>query len=311
VLDHVSIFSCDEALRSLDDISNRGAADAIGFLVPWLHKIKRSLPTTEWQLFKEACSYHPIVSLLHQDPFTRWSYKKPRGYSGDARLLDFIYGQDIEDELNRTSLVGRSVYQYTCSASAPDAVRERCTILSELVDSVAKRAVLPIEVLSIAAGHLRESERSGALQTGRIRRWVALDQDAESIATIERSRASISIQTVLGSARDLIAGRCKIGTFDVIYSAGLYDYLSDRMAKRLTEVIFEMLKPGGRMLYANFSRDIPDDGYMEAFMAWQLIYRTESEMRAFADGLPIGQVRAIDAFWGSNRNIIYVMVKKK
>jgi hypothetical protein len=153
-------------------------------------------------------------------------------------------------------------------------------------------------------------EHSFSLEAGRIRRWVALDQDAESIAAIERARSSESVEPLVGSAKGLVSGKLNLGTFDFIYSAGLYDYLSHPLAGRLTEVTFNMLKPGGTMMYANFARDILDDGYMEAFMAWHLIFRTEEEMITLADGIPKDQIAGVDVFKGSNRNIIYVVLKR-
>ena len=54
---------------------------------------KRSESNKEsWQNFCEnVCLNHPIQSLLHQDPLTLRSFSKPRGYPGDAVILDFIY----------------------------------------------------------------------------------------------------------------------------------------------------------------------------------------------------------------------------
>ena len=39
-----------------------------------------------------ACLNHPIRDLLHQDPFTYRAFAKPRGYAGDAVMMDYIYG---------------------------------------------------------------------------------------------------------------------------------------------------------------------------------------------------------------------------
>ena len=34
---------------------------------------------------------HPLGELLHRDPFTRRGFDKPRGYAGDAVLIDYLY----------------------------------------------------------------------------------------------------------------------------------------------------------------------------------------------------------------------------
>ena len=82
------------------------------------------------------------------------------------------------------------------------------------------------------------------------------------------------------------------------------------MAARLTETAFSMLKPGGTLLYANFAAGIPDAGYMETFMDWHLILRSEAEMIELSAGLPEHGIARLELFRGANGNIIYVKVKK-
>ena len=74
------------------------------------------------------------------------------------------------------------------------------------------------------------------------------------------------------------ANRC--GNFDLIYAAGLYDYLSDKVAARLTEKLFSLLSPKGVLMVANVLPDICDAGFMEAFMDWFLIYRDYDALQA-------------------------------
>src|SRR4051794_29103960 len=87
--------NCDDALSLLDeahDLFATGSVDsAMSHIVEGLHLAKRLLPSGEWALFRANFMHHPVTRIIHQDPFTAWSYRKPRGYAGDAWLLDFIY----------------------------------------------------------------------------------------------------------------------------------------------------------------------------------------------------------------------------
>ena len=54
-------------------------------------------------------------------------------------------------------------------------------------------------------------------------------------------------------------------------------------------MLFEALKPGGRLVIANF---LPNDssGFMEAFLEWDLIYRTQQEIMDIAGDLNEGAI---------------------
>jgi SAM-dependent methyltransferase len=280
-------------------------------LVSGLHVLKGSSSFAEWKLFKEVWRHHPVASVVHQDPFTSWSYRKPRGYPGDAGLLDFIYhAPGSESEIAAATQVGRQIYEFTSQAAAPTAVRERRDILTGLVDRLAERCTGTFDVLAIASGHLREAETSCALREGKISRWVALDQDLKSIAHIGRHPSAPCVQPLHGSVRGLLAQHYTLGSFDFIYAAGLFDYLPAKVATRLTKIAFQMLKPGGTLLYANFSADIPDDGYMETFMDWHLLYRTRAEMEDIANVIPEREIDIRKSFTGKNGNIEYVQLTK-
>src|SRR5258708_1146431 len=193
--------SCDDGLHILDYVyelfhteDEDGALRAMETLVSSLEALKQNSTFEDWNLFRDLCCHHPVSALVLQDPLTARSFRKPRGYAGDAKLLDFIYRHDdISFELSSASDLGRSIYTYTYSAPAGNAVRERRTILTSLVDEA---AVVDdkIEVLAIAPGHLRESQNSKALLNGRIGRWIALDQDEGSINLLNMTKIRHCIQ---------------------------------------------------------------------------------------------------------------------
>ena len=77
-----------------------------------------------------------------------------------------------------------------------------------------------LEVLTIAAGHLREADASEALREGRIKRWVALDQDPLSVGSITRDFSGKPVEASDGSVRGLLDNAYELGQFDLIYAAG-------------------------------------------------------------------------------------------
>src|SRR5207302_6476654 len=160
----------------------------------WAEKLKGS--PQEWKAVVERCVQHPLRDLLHEDPFTRRAYRKPRGYPGDAVLLDYIYGREERWSIPEgTSELGHKIFEYTTRTTACEGVRARRGYIADLLDELAQKVNRP-HVLAIAAGHLREAILCAAVKRRRLGRYVALDADRESMAEIERCYGAFGVETV-------------------------------------------------------------------------------------------------------------------
>lgn len=60
-------------------------------LIEGVNDIKRAMDHSQWIEWISRARSHPILSLLHKDPYHRRAFEKPRGYAGDAVMLDMIY----------------------------------------------------------------------------------------------------------------------------------------------------------------------------------------------------------------------------
>lgn len=277
-----------------------------------LHRLRTKLSPSAWQQLVPVAQNHPVAEFFLQDPFTRWSFEKPRGYSGDARLLDFIYGHpSVSEAIESASPLGLELYGRTRNSFSSQAVRERRDLLTREVDGIAAARGGEVDILAVAGGHLREAEQSIALKAGDIRRWVALDQDPMSIGTIARDYGGTIIEPIDGSVRGLLTDRHDLGRFDMVYAAGLYDYLTLKVAAKLTRKCMDMLKPGGTFLFANFSPEMVDDGFMETFMAWPLQLRSEQDMWDIVNASVDRNAVVAETFFGENRNIVYTTITLK
>ena len=290
----------------------RDPGSIINRLAEELYQMRRKCDYSVWQSLIPIAQNHPVSEFILQDPFTRWSFEKPRGYSGDAHLLDFIYGHpDVAEEIANASPLGQALYDSTKDSLSSDAVRERRDLLTEHVDETAAVRGQDAEILTIAAGHLREADRSVALEKDRIARWIALDQDPLSVGSIARDFAGTRVDAIDGSVRGLLTDAYKLGTFDFIYSAGLYDYLAHGVAVKLTKRCMRMLKPNGVLLFANFSPEMSGDGFMETFMNWALLQRSEDDMWGIINASVDRNTVEAGVHFGANRNIVYGILKKR
>lgn len=248
----------------------------------------------------EQCAGHPLHALVQQDPYTYRASTKPRGYAGDAVMMDFIYS-GVPPE--GTTELGRGLFSATTRVSMGLSVLYRRQLLKSLLDDT----VVTHEagrVLSVASGHARELE--GSLATTALFRGevVALDQDAQCCAEVARVRAGGRVRAVHAGVRELLSGDLAptLGEFDLIYSAGLYDYLPDLLARRLTARLLQMLRPGGRLVIANFVPGGSGRGYMELFMDWTLVLRSEATLADMARRAGAAQV---NTFHDPHRNVVY------
>src|SRR6476620_9861334 len=64
---------------------------AIDQLFCGLREIKRSSSEESWEGLIARFRRSPLKGLLHQDPITARAFYKPRGYAGDAVMMDYIY----------------------------------------------------------------------------------------------------------------------------------------------------------------------------------------------------------------------------
>lgn len=279
---------------------------------------RRTAPSPEaWRaIIDHTIRPHPAFAHVLEDPFVHRCYAKPRGYAGDAELLDFIYQHPAaRPALEAATSGGRAAALFTTNAPGPRAVRNRAWLLAEEIDRTADRAGASTEILSLACGHLREASLSRAVAARRTRRFLALDQDTESLAVVRAHAGPLGVEAREGSVKTVIArSAATIGAarFDFVYAAGLYDYLNDKVAARLLQALFDLTKPGGKVWIANFLPDIEDAGYMEACMDWWLIYRDEAQMQALATrALPAAEVASTRVFAEHENNVVFLEVVRR
>jgi extracellular factor (EF) 3-hydroxypalmitic acid methyl ester biosynthesis protein len=283
---------------------------ALDNLFGGLARRKFNVTPDEWQADIKACRSHGLLSTIHEDPFTYRAFAKPRGYAGDAPMLDLIYGPEERWPEPDTTRLGLDIYRYTTAAPAAEGVRARRAFVADLIDYATSEKP-DQHILAVAAGHLREALLSSAIRRRRFGRFVALDVDEISLAEVQREYGPYGVETVPAPFISLIKNKLQIGKFDIVYSTGLFDYLGDNVGRRLVRTLFEMLNPGGQLIVANFMPGIRDIAYMEAFMDWSLIYRTRQDMVRLTSEIDESEIRELSVFAEDSRNIIFFRLRKR
>lgn len=269
-----------------------------------LSEINETVTRPEWNQISETLRRHPVADLVYECPMTAHSLRKPRGYPGDAELIDFMYRHaSVQGRVTAASPTGRAIYDFVSNVPGAHDVRERRDRLAKAIDR-AVAADPAARILSVGAGTMRELELSRAAKAGKLRELVALDHDPASLDAAVHDRDGAVrpyVRPVRLNVKHLLVKPAEPASYRLIYAAGIYDYLPQRVALALTKRLFEELLPGGRLLVANFL-PIWESGYMEAFMDWHLIYRSRREIEDLAGGIEPGRART--RFFSGERGCI-------
>lgn len=226
-----------------------------------------------WPETRAALHRHALFDVLMEDPFSAYARRRPRGYPGDAGLIDIIYDKAAPGEVPG---IGRGIIDVTVGFQAPEGVRQRRRHAEKVLTSAWQAGQ---RVLVLACGHFREADRLIGQDLGAV---TVVDQDPLSLAVV-RANHGARIAVHEANVFLYLKGAAARGErFDLIYTLGLTDYLDARAMQLLHRMSKSCLAPQGRMLLANFLPGHLGTGWMAAVMDWHLIYRDEHELERYA-----------------------------
>jgi len=277
-----------------------------------LDNLRRSYSLKDWESFcYDEAIKHSIHKKLLEDPYTKRAFEKPRGYAGDAVMMDYIYG--INSPFNQLEeSIGKTVFDFTTQADPAQAVRFRRNFIAESIKKKVKANDEPIKVLSLASGYLREAN---LLQDEDFifEEYLAVDHDEESLNVVKEAYEDMGVSILKGNVFKLLKENWDLGEYDFIYAAGLFDYLNIFQAKQLIQWMFKSLNHKGIMLVPNFRKEIPNSiyrTYMEAFMHWFLEYRSDEEVIALFEDLDEGEIKDFSISTDHTCNICFAQLIK-
>jgi SAM-dependent methyltransferase len=269
---------------SILGLIHRGhAAQAIATLHETLTTARRHTSPQTWSRLVQLARQHPLREILHCDPFTYRCFSKPRGYAGDATALDYVLrgSRLTEQPSDAIAIVHRAMTQ----GALARALRFRRDYIAGVIDAAARAAQKPLRVFAAGCGHLRECDRIRAFEIGRIAELIAFDSDGENLDAVYRDYGNLPVTPRHGNTSDLVDSIEGLCDMDIVYCAGLMETLPQPAAERLARGLFAMVRPGGTLVVTNFLDDMPEAGYLEAYMDWQMHYRTNEQIFALTASL--------------------------
>lgn len=243
-----------------------------------------------------------LMPLLFDCPLHRRSYEKPRGYAGDYRVMTMCFSRTLLG----TSWWSKFLYNASLNYPMVKTVPAREANMRRAIHEAVARPG-NTKVMTLACGpavevnrFMRETEGFEGKTT-----FFLIDQDDEALeychgslnqvlAEFHHGRLDVDLQCLHFSVKQLLKPETPaelrvvsevLDGVDLVYSAGLMDYLPDRVASALIQRVYGLLKPGGRLLIGNLRREPMTAWLLESVLAWHLEYREEAQMRRLASGL--------------------------
>ncbi|MCG8641968.1 MAG: hypothetical protein MI862_19750 [Desulfobacterales bacterium] len=292
-----------------------------------LWQLDQSFSSYEKKKHREYVCHSHLVRLFKEAPYYERIITKPRGYAGDAEMMNIIYRNRFEGK----SPFAKLVHKQAVSCDACRAVRNRKVFLKREILKKGKG-----RVLSLAAGPAREIiEILEQRECKKGYEFLALDHDIQTIRDVTSVPRKFHLPYALANAFHLLKGnfniayprpwaisRCdpardfsgwrqiaspliyrlaklKKNHYDLVYSAGLYDYIEaipnedNKGAIALTRSLFELVRPGGTLVVGNFNTRMPPDirFVMEFICDWNLIYRDKSKILSFVRAIPESEIK--------------------
>jgi extracellular factor (EF) 3-hydroxypalmitic acid methyl ester biosynthesis protein len=235
-----------------------------------------------------------LHALLLCSPFMHRIFRKPLGYAGDYEMVGMI----LRDPCEGKSLFAKILNAWFLSQTPAEAHRNRVKFLTQhLTQHLVQESLRtrtqnkPTRIFNLGCGpaqevreFMRQSPLSDAAQ------FSLLDFNDETIAftqsSLEEACRANHRATQLKLIKKSVGQVLKAGmrniqpTYDVVYCAGLFDYLNDRICQQLLTIFYQMLAPNGLLIATNVDESNPIRNIMGYIFEWRLIERNTKSFLA-------------------------------
>jgi extracellular factor (EF) 3-hydroxypalmitic acid methyl ester biosynthesis protein len=262
---------------------------------------------------------HPLLLCA---PFLYRSFRKPLGYAGDYELVNMI----CRDPLEGSTLFAKILNLWFLKQPPAEAHRNRITFLIERITQATVTAAKQnrtARILSLGCGPAQEVQRFiASSDLAQKTEFTLIDFDQETVeytratlqSIMQRHNRHIPIHVVRKSVTQILkesgrsVERSNEMQYDLVYCAGLFDYLPDHICHRISTILYSWVTPGGAFVSTNVDRSNPRRLTMNYIMDWHLIYRDGPQLAALRpDGTSSGDETVMSDFTGVN---IYYGVTK-
>ncbi len=212
-----------------------------------------------------------ISTILNENTLIGHGFVKPYGYPGDFTLIDKIYQFEVNEDCRY-----KNWDLFFQNQPGANAVRNR----KEFFIKYCKRLILKKQeskVLILGSGPASDvHEFLTNFPEGKGIMFDLIDFDQSAIDFSMQKNKHFNGQISYSKINALRFNSYKL--YDLIWSAGLFDYFKDKHFTFLIRKYINCLTDDGEMVISNFSTRNPTRRLMEVLSDWYLNLRTESDL---------------------------------
>jgi 2-polyprenyl-3-methyl-5-hydroxy-6-metoxy-1,4-benzoquinol methylase len=212
-----------------------------------------------------------IKPVLNDKTLIGHGYVKPYGYPGDFTLINKIYQFEVNTDARY-----KNWDLFFQNQPAADAVRNRKDYFMQYCKALVSRKV-NARVLVIGSGPASDvNEFLTGYSSGKGISFDLIDFDQAAIDFSMKRNKKFNGQISYNRINVLRFNSYRL--YDLIWSAGLFDYFKDKHFIFLVRKYYNCLCEDGEMVISNFSTKNPTKRLMEVLSDWYLNLRAESDL---------------------------------
>jgi len=232
---------------------------------------------------------HPLLLCA---PFVYRIYQKPLGYAGDYEMVNMILRSPYEG----SSVFAKLLNTFFLSQPPAEAHRNRIKYLTARIVTETKRVARlrrPARIFNLGCGPAKEIQDfliHGDISN--LAEFTLLDFNEETLHYTanrlnelkKKYNRRTSVSYLPRSVSQILRDSRRVGkhflpeSYDLVYCAGLFDYLSDRVCRMMMEILYALVAPAGLLIATNVTANNPVRNMMEYVGAWNLIHRDACQL---------------------------------
>jgi SAM-dependent methyltransferase len=225
-----------------------------------------------------------VAAWLFRSRFFNRSYHKPHGFAGDFRMVEWMY--DLENDAcadpTQPGIVNCLDHVFATVHSVRS-VWERRHWFARLLQREHRRHGGQLRILDVACGGARYiADFLASVDDVQGIEVTLIDQDAAALEYCREVSLRHWGQCLTAQCLPIkrLPEALRACAFDIVLSAGLFDYLDDAAGTALLEHMVHLTVPGGVTVVANFHPADPSRHVKGWLVDWPLIFRDEAALAA-------------------------------